>query len=120
MKIAVTSVLPAINACVAAKLRSSKYLLIVDLGTMKYEAMPNPLLAVRGPAAGKLFAQQLLEAGVSKILVNKCSFDIRKFLGQAGIQIIDGMSGSVGSALEQFRKICMAETMIMPVESIRK
>ena len=111
MKIAVASALPTIDACVGTTLRSSKYLLIVDLGTMKYEAMPNPLLAVSGPAAGKLFAQQLLEAGISKILINNCSSGTRRFLGQAAIQIIDGMSGPVDSAVRQFREICMADTI---------
>lgn len=119
MKVAVTSTLPTIDACVGTKLRCSKYLLIVDLDTMKYEAMPNPFLAVSGPAAGKLFAQQLLEVNISKVLANNCSSDIRKSLGRTGIQIIGGMSGSVISTVKQFKEMCMADTTIMPVEALQ-
>lgn len=120
MKVAITSTLSTIDAPVGAKLRSSKYLLIVDLNTMKYEAIPNPIMALSGPAAGKLFAQQLLEINISKVLTNNCSSDIRKSLGRAGIQIIGGMSGSVSSAIKQFKKMCMADTIIMPFEDIQE
>ena len=120
MKIAVTSTLPTIDACVGTKLRRSKYLLIVDLDTMKYEAMPNPFLAVSGPAAGQFFAQQLLKINVSKVLANNCSSDIRESLGGTGIQIISGMSGSVSRVVKQFRKMCMADTIVMPVEDIQE
>ncbi len=115
MKVAVTSTLPTIDACVGTKLRGSKYLLIVDIDTMKCEAMSNPFLAVSGPAAGKLFAQQLLEVNISKVLANNCSSDIQKSLSRTGIQVIDGMSGSVISAVKQFKEMCMADTIIMPV-----
>ena len=120
MKIAVTSTLPTIDACVGTKLRYSKYLLIIDLDTMKYKAMPNPFLAVSGPAAGKLIARQLLELNISKILVNSCNSDIRKSLSGAGIQIIGGMSGSVISAVKQFKEMCMADTIVMPFKDIQE
>ena len=119
MKIAVASTGPTLDAPVATQFQCSKYLLIVDLDTMKYEAMPNPFLAVSGPAAGKLFAQQLLELNISKVLANNCSSDIRKSLGRTGIQIISGMSGSVISAVKQFKEMCMADTIVMPVEGIQ-
>ena len=119
MKIAVASTLPTIDACVGTKLRLSKYLLIIDLGTMEYEAMPNPIMALSGPAAGKLFAQQLLEVNISKVLANNCSSDIRKSLGQTGIQVIGGVSGSVHSAVERFKEMCKAETIILPAEEVK-
>lgn len=120
MKVAVTSTLPTIDACVGTGLRRSKYLLIIDIDTMKYEAMPNPILSIGGPAAGKLFAQQLLQKDVTKILTNSCSPDIRKTLGLAGIQVIDGTSGSVYGAVEQLREKCMADTVIMSIEEIEE
>ncbi len=120
MKVAVTSTLPTIDACVGTKLRYSKYLLIVDLDTMGYETMPNPIMALSGPAAGKLFAQQLLGMNISKVLANNCSSDIRKPLGRAGIQIIGGMSGSVSSVVKRFKEMCMADTIIISVEDIQE
>ena len=120
MKVAVTSTLPTIDASVGTKLRCSKYLLIVDIDTMKYEAMLNPILAVSGPAAGKLFAQQLLEVNISKVLANNCSSDIRESLGLTGIQVIGGMSGSVRSVVKQFKEMCLADTIVMPVEDVQE
>ena len=119
MKIAVTSTLPTIDACVGTKLRLSKYLLIIDLGTMEYEAMPNPIMALSGPAAGKLFAQQLLQKGISRVLANNCGSDILKSLGDVGIQVIGGVSGSVRSAVKRFKEMCKAETIILPAEEVQ-
>ena len=119
MKVAVPSAFPTVDACVAAELCCSQYLLIITLGTMEYEAMPNPLLAVSGPAAGELFARQLSQEGVSKVIVDTCSSKIRGSLGRVGIQVMDGMSGPITIAIKQFRKICMADTIIMPVEAVQ-
>ncbi len=115
MKIAVVSELPTIDAFIGTNLRSSKYLLIIDTDTMEYEAMPNPIMALGGSAAGKLFTQQLLEVNVSKILVNNCSLDMLKSLGHTGIQVISGLSGSVRSVVNQFKEMCMTETIIIPI-----
>lgn len=120
MKIAVTSILPNIDASVGTKSHCSKYLLIVDLDTMEYEALPNPLIALGGPAAGKFLAQQLRQQNVSKLLVNNCSTNIAKSLGSAGIQIIGGASGSVRRVIRQFKKMCMAETIVIPAEDIQE
>ena len=120
MKVAITSTLPTIDACVGTKLRGSKYLLIVDIDTMKYETMPNLFLAVSGSVVGKLFAQQLLEVNVSKVLANNCDSDVLKSLGRTGIQVISGMSGSVQSVVKQFKEMCMADTIIMPIEDIQE
>ena len=119
MKIAVTSTLPTLDARVGSKLSRSKYLLIIDIDTMEYEAMPNPVMALGGPAAGRLFAQQLLQENVSKVLANNCDSNILKFLGSAGIQIIGGISGSVRRAVKQLKEMGMAETVIIPFESLQ-
>ena len=119
MKVAVPSAFPTVDACVAAELCCSQYLLIITLGTMEYEAMPNPVMALGGPAAGRLFAQQLLQENVSKVLANNCDSNILKFLGSAGIQIIGGISGSVRRAVKQLKEMGMAETVIIPFESLQ-
>ncbi len=120
MKIAVTSTFPSIYARVGAKLPSSDYLLIIDIDTMEYEAMMNPLLALSGPAMWKLFVQELLQEDVRIILSGDCNSNVSKSLGRAGLQIIGGMSGSVCSAVKQFKEMCMADTIIMPVEDIQE
>lgn len=119
MKIAVASTRPALDACIETHFRCNKYLLIVDLDTMEYEVMLNPIMALSGPAAGKLFAQQLLEVNVSKVLANNCGSDMLESLGRAGIQLIGGMSGSVRSAVKQFKEMCLAETIVISVEALK-
>lgn len=70
MKIAVTSTGPTLDDHIATEFDHSKYLLIVDCDTMEFEAMISPVVAGVGPAAGRLFARQLLEANASKVLAS--------------------------------------------------
>ncbi|MHC4105536.1 MAG: NifB/NifX family molybdenum-iron cluster-binding protein [Planctomycetota bacterium] len=122
MKIAVTSTGPTLDDYVSTEFDHSKYLLIVDFDTLKYEAMISPVLVDSGPAAGRLLAQQLLQENVSKVLASHINFDVLKSflksLRGTGIQIIDGMSGSVRSVVQQFEDICTADTVIIPCEDI--
>jgi predicted Fe-Mo cluster-binding NifX family protein len=120
MKVAVASMYATIDTCVGTQLHRSNYLLIIDLDTIEYEVMQNPILVLSGPAAGKLFAQQLLQENVSKVLVNNCSPDLRKSLGLAGIQIVGGINGSVRSAIGQFKEVCIADTIIMSTKEIQE
>lgn len=116
MKIAVASTGHTLDAGVASQLECSKYLLILDFDTMKFVTMLNPLMMLRGPAAGKMLAQQLLQENVWKVLVDKCNSNILKSLGSAGIQTIAGMRGSVRHAVEEFKRISLAETSIFSIE----
>lgn len=122
MRIAVTSTGPTLDDRVSTEFNDSKYLLIVDFDTLKYEAMVSPVMLDDGPAAGKLLAQQLLQAGVSKVLASHLNFNMLKSfltsLRGTGIQIIDGMSGSVRNVVQRFDEICMADTVVMPCEEV--
>ncbi|MHC4070436.1 MAG: NifB/NifX family molybdenum-iron cluster-binding protein [Planctomycetota bacterium] len=122
MKIAVTSTGPTLEDNISTEFGDSKYLLIIDFDTLKYEAMISPGVVEDGPAAGKLLAQHLLQESVSKILASHVNFDVLKSFLKAlrgtGIQIIDGMSGSVRSAVRQFKEMCMADTVVVPCEDI--
>ena len=119
MKIAVASTLPALDACVAGQFHRSKYLLVIDVDTMEYEAMMNPLLLLSGPAAGKLFALQLSEQNVGIVLAGNCNSGILEFLGSVGIRVILGKSGSVRRAVEQFKEMCLADTAVIPFEALQ-
>lgn len=59
MRVAVTSTLSSLDAPVGAELRHSRYLLIVDIHSMDYKVMINPVMVVNGPAMWKLFIQEL-------------------------------------------------------------
>lgn len=122
MKIAVTSTGPTLDDHIATEFDHSKYLLIVDCDTMEFEAMISPVVAGVGPAASRLFARQLLEANASKVLASHIRFGVLKAflepLHRTGIHIVDGMNGSVRSAVKQFKEMCMAETAVIPSEDI--
>jgi predicted Fe-Mo cluster-binding NifX family protein len=121
MKIAVTSTGPTLDDHVSIEFDQSKYLLIVDFDTLKYEAI-YPILVNGGSAAGRLLAQQLLQENVSKVLASHINFDVLKSflksLRGTGIQIIDGVSGTVRSVVQQFDEICTADTVVIPSKDI--
>jgi predicted Fe-Mo cluster-binding NifX family protein len=122
MKIAVTSTGLTLEDNIPTEFRDSEYLLIVDFDTLKYEAIVGPVGMDNSSAAGNLLAQQLGQAGVNKILTSHIDLNVLKsfliFLQGRGIQVVDGMSGSVRSAIQQFKEICMAETVILPCKNI--
>ena len=109
MKIAVTSTGPTLEHFVGMRAGHCRYLLIVDLDTMQYEAMQNPLVALRGPAAGKLFAQLMLQESVHIILIGACASNRLKILSGAGIAILVGMTGCVRGIIDQFKRSCPSE-----------
>ncbi len=116
MKIAIASALPTLNACVATQFHRSKYILIIDLDTMEYKAITNPLLLLSGPATGKMFAQQLSEENVEIVMASNCSSNILRFLGSAGVRIIVGVGGSIRRVIEQFKEMCLADTAVISLE----
>ena len=106
MKIAVISTGPTIDHCVGTGVNHSGYLLIIDPATMQYEALQNPVVTLKGPASGKLLAQLLLQKGVDSVLVKSCGTEARKVfevVGDAGIPIFVGITGSVHKAVERFK-----------------
>jgi len=122
MKIAVTSTGPTLDDYVSAEFDQSRYLLIIDFDTFEYETMISPIVVDSSSTTGGLFAQQLLQADVSMLLTNHISFNVLKSflksLRGTGIQIIDGMNGSVRSVVRQFKEICMADTVVIPSKDI--
>ena len=103
MKIAVTSTGPTLDYYVGTRAGNCPYLLIIDPDTMRYEAMQNPAIALRGPAARRLFTQLLLQNRVSTILTgHRCSCML-ELLDGADVTILSGISGSVRNAIETFK-----------------
>lgn len=122
MKIAVMSTGPTLDDPVSTEFDRSKFLLIIDFDTLQCEAMISPVVKDNGRAAGELLAQQLLAANVSMVLASHIDLKVLKSflrsLQGRGVQIVDGMSGSVRNAIRQFKEICMAETVVIPSEDI--
>ena len=102
MKIAVTSTGPTIDDNVEARFGRCPYFLIIDTDTMQLEAIENPNIALGG-GAGIQSAQLMSEKGVTTVLTGNCGPNAFNVFGQAGIQVIVGVSGSVRNAVEQFK-----------------
>ena len=102
MKIAVTSTGPTLNDDVEARFGRCPYFLIVDTDTMQLEAIENPNIALGG-GAGIQSAQLMSEKGVTTVLTGNCGPNAFNVFGQAGIQVIVGLSGPVRNAVEQFK-----------------
>jgi len=102
MKIAVTSTGPSLDDNVEARFGRCPYFLIIDTDTMRYEAIENPNIALGG-GAGIQSAQLMSEKGVTVVLTGNCGPNAFNVFGQAGVQVIVGVSGPVRSAVEQFK-----------------
>jgi len=102
MKIAVTSTGPTFNDNVEARFGRCPYFLIIDTDTMQLEAIENPNMALGG-GAGIQSAQLMSGKGVTTVLTGNCGPNAFNVFGQAGIQVIVGVSGPVRNAVEQFK-----------------
>jgi predicted Fe-Mo cluster-binding NifX family protein/ferredoxin len=102
MKIAVTSTGPSLDDNVEARFGRCPYFLIIDTDTMQFEAIENPNIAIGG-GAGIQSAQLMSEKGVTVVLTGNCGPNAFNVFGQAGIQVIVGVSGAVRNAVEQFK-----------------
>ena len=102
MKIAVTSTGPTLDDNVEARFGRCPYFLIIDTDSMQLEAIENPNIALGG-GAGIQSAQLMSEKGVTTVLTGNCGPNAFNVFGQAGIQVIVGVSGPVRNAVEQFK-----------------
>jgi predicted Fe-Mo cluster-binding NifX family protein/ferredoxin len=102
MKIAVTSTGPTLDDSVEARFGRCAYFLIIDTETLQYEPIENPNIALGG-GAGIQSAQLMSEKGVTAVLTGNCGPNAFNVFGQAGIQVIVGVSGPVRDAVEQFK-----------------
>jgi predicted Fe-Mo cluster-binding NifX family protein/ferredoxin len=102
MKIAVTSTGPSLDDNVEARFGRCAYFLIIDTDTMQLETIENPNIAIGG-GAGIQSAQLMSEKGVTTVLTGNCGPNAFNVFGQAGIQVIVGVSGVVRNSIEQFK-----------------
>jgi predicted Fe-Mo cluster-binding NifX family protein/ferredoxin len=102
MKIAVTSTGLSLDNDVETRFGRCAYFLVIDPDTMEFEAIENPNIALGG-GAGIQSAQLMSEKGVKSVLTGNCGPNAFSVFGQAGIQVIVGVSGNIRNAVEQFK-----------------
>jgi predicted Fe-Mo cluster-binding NifX family protein len=87
VKLGVMSTGPTLEHYLGAQARRSGYLLIVDLDTMQYLTVQNPIHAQHGRAAGTLFAQVLVQNNVDAILAGSVEPAIHQTLSKYGVKV---------------------------------
>lgn len=102
MKIAVTSTGQKLDDPVGTRPDKCSHWLVVDTVSMEYDAMPNPLVKLGGPAAGRFLAMLLQECMVKFILAGGCGCEQLEGLGKNGMRVLLGVKGSVREAVEKF------------------
>jgi len=102
MKIAISSEGSNLNAQVGHRFGGSPYLIIADLGTGNFEAVPNPgSLGQQG--AGVQTIVLIISKDVKTALTGYCSPVARRHLESNGIEIFTGLSGTIEEVLESYK-----------------
>jgi predicted Fe-Mo cluster-binding NifX family protein len=103
MKIAISSEASDLEAKVGQRLGISNYLLIIDLKSMKIEAIPNPT-GSRPGGGGMQMVALAIDKKVCSILTGSCSPVAEKYLSSSGIEVITGVSDTVEQAVKGYKE----------------
>jgi predicted Fe-Mo cluster-binding NifX family protein len=103
MRVAISSEGTDLNALIGHRFGISPYFIIADLDTGQWEAVRNPgSSGKRG--AGVEAILLAINREVRAVVTGYCSPTARMHLESNGIEVTTGLSGTVGSALEGYRK----------------
>ncbi len=109
MKICVTATAETLDAAVDPRFGRAQYFVIVDSETMEFEASANPAASASG-GAGIQAAQSMVNKGIEVLLTGGIGPNAFPILSGAGIKVITGASGTVASAIEQYKSGALQET----------
>ncbi len=101
-KICVTSSGPTLDSMVDPRFGRCAYFIIVDPETNDFEAVSNEAAMASG-GAGIRAAQTVASMGVEAVLTGSAGPNAFPALQDAGIRILAGVSGTVQSAIENYR-----------------
>ncbi len=102
MRIAVTAVQSGLDAEMDPRFGRCPFFVIVETDNLSFEAIDNEAQAL-GQGAGIQAARLLADRGVKYVLTGNCGPNAHQTLTAAGIGVVVGCSGTVRSAVEQFR-----------------
>jgi predicted Fe-Mo cluster-binding NifX family protein len=103
MKIAVTSTGTNMDSPVDPRFGRSPYIAFVDIQTGELEALANPFADASG-GAGIQAAQLVLDQGAEALLTGHCGPRASAVLSDAGVQVVNGISGTVREAVASYRQ----------------
>lgn len=99
--IAVTAADPSLKADVAPRFGHCPYIILMDRDGETFRALKNTN-AGRGNA-GMRTAEMIAKKGVTILLTGECGPSASKALDAAGVRVISGCSGTVVTAIRQFK-----------------
>jgi len=101
MKIAVSATEGTMSSSVEPRFGRSKWFLLIDSETGEHKVMDNLDAAESPSGAGIATAQRIVDAGTECVLTGRVGPNASRVLEQAGIRVIDGVTGSVKDAAEK-------------------
>jgi predicted Fe-Mo cluster-binding NifX family protein len=102
MRIAITSTGPTLESEVDPRFGRCRYFIIVDPDTREFETVDNENVMASG-GAGIASGQMIAAKGVKAVLTGNCGPNAFQVLSAAGIQVIAGVSGNIGKAIEAYK-----------------
>jgi predicted Fe-Mo cluster-binding NifX family protein len=103
MKIAVTSTGTSMDSPVDPRFGRSPFMDFVELETGRLEARANPFQDATG-GAGTRAAQWVVENGAEVLLTGSCGPKASTVFNDAGVQVVNGISGTVREAVASYRQ----------------
>jgi len=103
MKICVTSESDKLESKVDPRFGRCQYFIIMDIDTMKFEAVNNPNIDSMG-GAGIQSGQLIAEKQVKAVLTGNIGPNAFQTLQAAGVDVITGISGTVKEAVDKYKK----------------
>ena len=102
MRIAVSATGPSLDAEVDPRFGRCQYFVIVDPETMEFEAAENTNVMASG-GVGIASTQMVANKGVQAVLTGNCGPNAYQTLAAAGVQVITGVMGKIGDAIEGYK-----------------
>jgi len=102
MKVAISATAPSLDAEVDPRFGRCQYFVVIDPETMEFEALENSNAMAAG-GAGITTAQMVANKGVGVVLTGNCGPNAYQTLSAAGVQVITGVVGRIGDAVEAYK-----------------
>ena len=102
MKIALTSVADNLDSEIDPRFGRAAFFLIINPETMDHQFLRNLNTEGRG-GVGIQSAQMIIQEGVEAVITGKCGPNAFETLTAANLEIYEGITGSVRTAIEDFK-----------------
>jgi len=103
MKVAVTAQGREMNSAVAPQFGRAKFLVVVDIDTGRFEAADNARNLQAAQGAGIQAGRNVAQLGAEVVLTGHVGPKAFATLQAGGVRVYLGASGTVASAIEQFK-----------------